>query len=295
MSFPPYPTQSKYILLGLTLVLAAVIVYLFDQLIRGGLVAAFGPLVWLLIVLVIFGIALYGSIIAFNLRYFINRNGVIIRWGLEQHFIPVDTIKTILPGDRLPAPPSFEGINIGGLRLGRGKVAEYGSLRFHTTATTPESLIIVTTDQPSFVISPQNPHQFIKAWQDRRPLGPTQKWLPEIKRVWPLNTPLFTEALARRMVSIGLLLSLVLLSYLLFVYPDLPRLMSLRITALETSRTINKAGLIFIPLAGIGIVVFNAVLGNLIYKSEKVAAYLLWGSTIFTQLCLWISLLFLTR
>ena len=62
----------------------------------------------------------------------------------------------------------------------------------------------------------------------------------------------------------------------------------------RADRIADKLVLFTLPAAGAIVWLTNAILGSLIYRREKVAAYLLWGSSIAMQLCLWVAVLTIT-
>jgi uncharacterized membrane protein len=295
MTFEPYPTRSGFVSLGVAIVFGAVAIFLLNSLLQqNDLFAAFQLFIGLLLALIITVSTLYWTIIAIKLRYYLDRNGVAIRWGLTQYFIPFEHIKSVVPGRGLPVSPKFWGLNIAGLRFGWSRLAEYGPLKFHTTASLADSLLIVASDY-TYVISPFHPDQFLKAWQARQSLGPTHQWPTGVYRSWPLNTPLLVDSLAWWLLGLAGLVCLALFGYLAFVFPDLPASLPVHFNALgRTDRIADKSTLLILPTAGVIILVGNALLGELIYRQEKVAAYLLWGSAAMMQICLWVAVYTIT-
>lgn len=294
MSFRPYPTQNGLIFSGIALVAAVLGVYFINLIRQSTLAEALSLLGWLLLILVIFSLALYGAIITFNLHYQINRNGIIIHWGPTHYIIPFETITAIVPG-KIATSATFSGLSLAGLRFGRGEVAEYGSVQYHTTAELSESLLVVTPGQ-TYVISPLQPDRFLKAWHIRQALGPTQQWAAHIEYGWPLNTFFFTDALVRWLLGAALLICLALFAYLSSIFPGLPPNLPIHFDALgQADRIANKSALLLLPVAGILMIGLNTFFGSFVYQQEKTAAYLLWGSTVTVQLCLWVALLTLTN
>lgn len=294
MAFQPYPTRSGFVALGIAILSGIIITLLLDSLTRQhDLPNAFGLIAWLLLAVISFLMTLYWAIIAFNLRYHLDRNGLAIQWGPSRYLIPFNQIKTIIPGKNLSTLPTFRGVNLAGLRYGRGKLAEYGHLTFHTTTDFADSLIIVTPHH-SYVISPDQPENFIKAWQLRQTIGPTQQWSMGLNRNRLLKTPLITDRLAQILLGISALLCFALLGYLAFVFSDLPTSLPIRFNDLgEPSRIVEKSVLVLFPAVGVAVMALNALLGTFVYTKENVAAYLLWGSTILVQMSLWIALLYI--
>jgi len=295
MSFRPYATYSGYIALGIALVSGAAAMWLIDSLLQqSDPTELFKLLVGLLVALGLTGVALYWTLIAFKLDYHLNRNGLAIQWGLSQQRIPINAIEEVVPGKDIAMPPTFRGINLGGLRFGWGDLAGYGPLKFQTTAPLTQSLLIVTANQ-SYVISPRQPDAFVKAWRTRQELGPTQQWTTQVRRQWPFSIPLLADPLTWWLLGLAVLLCLALFGYISLNYPDLPPSLPVGFNSLgRADRIADKATLFILPAAGVIVWLVNAFLGSLMYRREKVGAYLLWGSSIAMQLTLWVAVLTIT-
>lgn len=295
MNFQPYPTRSGFISLGFALLTCAAAFFLINLLpLQTNLADIFKLLVGVLVIVGVAGLALYWAFVAFKLHYHLNRNGLAIRWGLARLLIPFDSISEIVPGSTLETNPSFRGINVAGLRFGWGQSAGYGPLKYFTTAPLAESLLVVTPQQ-TYVISPHQPHQFLTAWQARQTIGPTQQWTVSLRRNWPFNYPLMTDTLAWCFFGLGAVACLSLLGYLAITFTDLPRSLPIHFNAFGVpDRIADKSALFTLPLVGAAIFVINATLGGLFYRWEKVAAYILWGSTVAMQIFLWGAILTLT-
>jgi len=276
--------------LSAALILAAVAVYLLglwpqqtDWPFRFNLVAA------LVIVLILGAATLYVAVNGFRLQYHLNRNGLTIQWGLIRYRIPFDSIKNILT----PAPAdasALKTVNLAGLYLGQGTLADYGPVRIFTTVP-PEAGLLVITDQLSYLISPQAPDQFIKAWKNRRQLGPTQRWTAGIIRSWPLTIAWLTDRLTWSLIGPALLIYWGLFGYVAFSFAQLPPSLPIHFNALgRADRIADKSALFTLLLWGGLVLIINLILGALLHKREKIAAYLLWGTALLVQIGLGIAL-----
>jgi hypothetical protein len=215
----------------------------------------------------------------------------VIQWGLTQHRIPVDHIETIIPAKSVAESVRFWGLNLGGLRYGWGRLPGFKLLKFFAAAPLTDSLLVVT-GRHTYVISPRQADYFLRAWQIRYSLGPTQAWSGRPRRSWPLNTPLFIDPLAGWLLGFAGLVWLALLAYLAFSFSALPAALPVHFNALgHADRIAAKSSLFILPVGGAIVWVVNALLGELVYQREKIAAYLLWGCAAVMQVCLWLALL----
>lgn len=295
MNFQPYPTRSGFVSLAIAFILGGVAIWLIKLLpLQSDLYSVFQLLVELFIVLIMFGIALYWTLVAFKLHYHLNRNGLVVTWGLARQLIPFNSIEDIIPGTELAAPAKFKGISLGGLRLGPGEIAGFGPLKFYTTAALANSLVVMTPGQ-AYAISPRQPESLLHAWQARQTLGPTQQWRAEIRRSWPKEGSVLVDALGLGLLVLAGLACLALFGYLAAVLPKLPPSIPIHFDAFgRADRIADKSALLMLLAAGVSILVMNALFGSLIYRWEKVTAYLLWGSTIVIQVCLLLAVLMIT-
>jgi uncharacterized membrane protein len=90
----------------------------------------------------------------------------------------------------------------------------------------------------------------------------------------------------------GLLLCLALFGFLAFRFPVLPESVPLHFDAAgQPDRIGPRQGLFLLPLIGLLAWGINAVWGGVIYRRQRLAAYLLWGGAIAVQviagLALW--------
>jgi hypothetical protein len=296
MTFQPYPTRTGFIFLAGTIIFGALATYLATLLPQhSDPPNIFRLILGLLLALGLMAIALYWALVAFKLSYHLNRNGLAIQWGLaQQQLIPFESIKEIIPAKELPLTQVEGGIKLAGLRFGWGQLPDHGPVKFYATTALSASLLVVTSHHSLF-ISPRQPENFIKAWQARQALGPTQHWSVGLRRSWPLSIPFLTDPVTWWLLSLALLACLALFGYISLIYPDLAPSLPIHFDSLgHADRTADKITLLMLPAAGAAVIVFNALLGSLIYRWEKVAAYLLWGSAVAIQIFLWAAMLTIT-
>jgi len=291
MTFQPHPSRAGWLALGATLVLSAAAIYMLGILSRQTTPPhIFQALAAALVAGSLALMTMYWAAVGLNLRYHLDRNGIVIQWGVARQYIPFNNILEIVPGNAITATPTFKGINLAGLRFGRGELPGYSRLRYRTTAPLEQSLLVVTA-RISYVISPQQPEQFIRAWQSRQQLGPTQDWIEGLSRRWPFDTPLVTDLLALWLLALGAMLLLALFGFISLSYAALPAALPIHFDSLgRADRIAPRIFLFTLPAAGAIVWSLNLLLGGFIYRREPVGAYLLWGSTLIMLLCLWLAL-----
>ncbi|GAB4423619.1 MAG: hypothetical protein Kow0031_02220 [Anaerolineae bacterium] len=295
MIFTPAPSRSKIILLAATLLGALLTLASVDRLFRQteppGMFLALAVTLTALAATLLLG---YLALIVFNVRYKLNRNGLTIYWGVNRQRIPFNHIRQIVPATERAGEMAFQGINLGGLRLGRGVLRDHGPLQFKGTGSIEQSLLVITPER-AYLVSPAEPARLLKAWADRQPLGPTQQWHEDTRPLRPFNTPLLTDQLAWSLIAGGVLLLIGLLGYISLNYPELPGALPIHFDSLgRADRIAPKVFLFTLPAVGGIVWLTNFLLGSLIYRRERLGAYLLWGSTAAVQLSLWVALFTIT-
>ena len=231
-------------------------------------------------------ILIYRAIALFSLRYTLTRNGLDIRWGLFSHRIPIDQIKTMVPvtTDALPARRLLGAFTVPRWWLGRWRNA------YFYAPTDTEKLVRVESDEAEIFASPIDADAFIAAWQARVPLGTTQHWHHEIIRHGFLRHQLWIDPLARRLVLGAIALTLVLVGGVFARYPSLPAQIPLQMTALGQSAALVARGqLLWLPVGGVVLLVFNLLLGAAYYGKNRFAAYVLWFLAALVQIGLWVG------
>ncbi len=309
MTFQPTPTRSGYVALGVAVVFGTAAIYLFNLMLlphserlataifplnimlsSDNLVAVFKILLGFLLAALITLMALYYVIIALKSTYYLDRNGLMIQWGLTQYRIPLEMIEAIIPGQEASSTARFWETNVAGWRWGRGQTADHRPLRFYTTAALTDSMLVTTPEQ-TYVISPRQPENFFQAWRQRRALGTTQQWAVAVHRSWPLNSPLLADHLAWWFLGLAALLWLAMAGYLTFNFADLPASIPIHFDAAgRADRIADKMNLLVLPAAGGLVWLVNALLGELAFYRDRLAAYFLWAAALVMQCCLGVAL-----
>ncbi len=217
--------------------------------------------------------------------YLLNREGLAIRWGLRREDIPLDAIEWIRPasqvGFRLPLP----WLRWPGAVLGRRLVAELGHVEF--ISSDARQMLLVATPDRVFAISPENAKGFMAAFQRVNELGSlmplhAQSVYPRvfIGRVWE-------DPIGRWLIIGGFGVGLLLLIGVAIAVPGLGE-----IAWVEPGTTAPGERLILLPVLNGIIWLINLGVGMLLYRQgddQRLAAFLLWGTSALTGVLLLIG------
>jgi hypothetical protein len=294
MEWKPRPSHGGWV--GLALVGGLLLI---DILIVGAVAGTSVPLLRFLSVflvmlsLPVLGLIAYWTYGFFTLRYHLDRNGLIIRCGGDRQIVPIGRIQTISRAldTGNGALSGFRGVAWPGYRAGQGQLAGAGPTLFRST-TPLEASLLVMTPSLAYVISPTDLEGFIRAWETRKSLGPTQVWAQEARPVSLLAIPFWSDRLAYGLIIAALVVAAAFTAYTWARYPALPARLPFHFDAAgQVDRVGPKGEILRLPIIGLLLLLVNLLLGLALHKRERLAAYLAWGGAIAVQILLWLAAL----
>lgn len=221
-----------------------------------------------------------------TLRYHLDGNGLIIRWGDVRQLIPMDRIERLVPGRELP-PPKVSGVSWLGHHVGHAKVGELGDVMFYATHRTHEELLYVVTSGGTYAISVPDEARFAEDLQGHQRLGQVVS-LPQItERHSFAAQPFWHDPIAQVLALASIIACAVTLGYVFHNYPSLPESIPLPFPALDgVTRVDDKRELLAIPITGIGLLAVNLALGFFLHAWERAVGYLLFLAAAGAQIIL---------
>lgn len=272
-----------------------------------------GPLFVIYILLALLGVGLvpllvYRSYALYRASYALERDGMLLRWGLRLEDIPMSSVLWVYHASQLEKPlprplVRWPGSVIGVRRLPEGNRVEY-------LAASTKQLIYIATSERIFGISPEEPDEFLTTFQRYMELGSltpltARSMFPGflLARVWRTRT-------ARYLLLGGLSLNLLLLTWVSFVVPSRSQI-TLGF-ALEGD-PVPTARLLLLPLLSGFFFLFDIFLGLFLFRrgdipaagpsggrgflliSGKLMAYLLWVSAIITAFLFLLAVFFILQ
>ena len=235
------------------------------------------------------GLGLYCLYLAFawaRLTYYLDRNGLQIRWGGTIRRIPIGQITSLAPVAEADLPAKqFLNLPLPDWFGGR-----WAGVTYYTTVPRQDALVAQTASD-RILLSPADPQAFVRAWQLRLPLGPTHTWSQSVLR-WPIfNYPFWFDVLTWRLVGGAGLVYLILLGATLTAYPAWPETIVANFNLLSAAKiAVSREQVLWLPAVGGIILVVNLLLGASWYQKDRLAAYLIWGLTLLIQASLWVAI-----
>lgn len=238
-----------------------------------------------------------------NARYVLERDGIRLIWGLRMEVIPMDEVVQLgtseALGYRLPLPwLRWPGAVLGTRRLPDGKRVEF-------LAAASRHLVLISTPQGAYAISPENAEAFLQAFQHLMELGSlsplsAQSVYPTflLARVWKAPLP-------RALLLSGGILNLVLLALTSLAVPTHSQVTLGFGPGREPVPSMRLLLLVFLSGAAF---LADLLLGLFFYRrpegtsgvgsttgliSGELLAYLLWGSATLTSALFILALMYI--
>lgn len=255
----------------------------------------------LLLALVLFAplpLALYRLYALLRAAYWLERDGLRLRWGLRAEDIPLPEIEWVRRAADLATDLPQPFLSAPGALLGSVQAADLGPVEY--MASTTHSLVLIATPERVYAISPEDPEAFVRAFQRSLEMGS----LTPISSASVLPAAylalLWADRIARWLLVGGFVLAM-----LLFVLVSLaiPTRASASIGFYPDGSPLPagpSTQLMLLPILGAFAYGINLAAGMFFYRRQgeqaengRMIAYITWGSGVITALLLIAAVLFI--
>jgi hypothetical protein len=224
--------------------------------------------------------------------YRIERDGLRLRWGLRAEDIPLPEIEWVrmaadlaisLPPPRLVWP---------GILRGTVTVNDLGPVEY--MASTRAGLILVAGPHKIYAISPQDPEEFLRAFQRSLEMGSLSPFSSVSVLPAAYLSQIWSSAAARWVLASGFVLSLLLFMLTALVIPSKS---SVSLGFYLDGRPLSPVPaeqILLLPILGSFVFLTDTAAGLFLYRREatRIIAYLVWSAAVLTQ-ALFIGAIFL--
>jgi hypothetical protein len=227
--------------------------------------------------------------------YVLQRDGILLFWGLRREEIPMDQVQWVGPPERLGSPlphplSAWPGAVLSTRSLPDGRLLEYLAAR-------RQGLVLISTPRRVYAISPADPAGFLRTYQRLAEFGtltpiPARSMFPTfiLARSWA-NRP------ARVLLVLSTLLSLILLivcAWLAQAYPQLPLSLAADGSALDV---VPGVRILLLAVVNTFFYLVDLLLGLFFYRRSETQSlsYLMWGASALTAAFFLAAVSFLLR
>lgn len=221
-------------------------------------------------------------------NYRLDRDQLILSWGLRLEQIPISDIEWVRPASTMGKSFPLPLLALPGSVLGIRRHAELGTIEF--LASEVKSLLLVATAKKVFAISPEDPAGFMESIQHAIEMGSLTPASPQSLYPSFVVVQAWESPLARYLWLAGIFLNLGLLVWVSLMIPGLRQVPLGFLPSGGPSPAVPGVGLILLPALSIGLFIFGWVAGLFFYRSRerRILAEIVWGGGV---LCAFLFLL----
>lgn len=227
--------------------------------------------------------------------YFLDRDNLLIRWGLRVEELPLSDVEWLRPASDLTTPLALPWLRLSGGVLGVRRHPDLGPVEF--LAAESGSLLLIATARRVFAISPEDTATFVREFQRSIELGslapaPARSLYPSFVVLQAWESPL-----ARFLWLTALLINIGLLAWVGTLIPGLQRAMLGFFPNGQPMEAMRPVQLMLLPLLSTGLTVAGWLAGLSFYRHEpdRALAFLLWSSSALASLLFLLGTLFLVN
>lgn len=226
-----------------------------------------------------------------TLRYYMDRNALVILSGAERHIVPMGEIRRIAHGRDFKAGENIHGIGWPGYLKGTATLGDLGRVMVHATEPLDRQLIVVT-DRGCYGISPRDVERFLDEFESRRALGPLRRVEARVAYLPYATLPVWRDRALWGALLAAAVVNVILFGVVSGRYSALPERFPLPFGAQrEALRIISRGDLYLLPGIGAIALLLNGVLAAAVHGRERLGAYVLAASAALLQLPLWLATL----
>lgn len=209
-------------------------------------------------------------------QYILERNGLMIHWGLRAEHIPLPDIEWIRSiedtGFILQKPP----LAMPGAILGKVNHPDLGNIEY--LASDDESLVMIATAHKIIIVSPEDKALFIRTFQRMMEMGSLTPIESESHMPIAFVEEVFRNKFARMLLIIGFFLAVMgFVSTALFIPTSAQIPLGFGSNGLPLE-PVPSEQLFLLPIAGVMIFTFNLLLGMYFYRKLelRLLSFILW-------------------
>lgn len=241
-------------------------------------------LVPVVIVLILIPLIAYRAYALWRASYTLQREGILLKWGLREEIIPMDVINWVNPSQELEQKLPLPILRWPGAVLGVRHLSDGSKIEYLSAQSRP--VLLISTAEQIYAISPENPEEFVLAYQRFAEMGSLTPLAG--KTVYPANILrlLWASLPARILVLGGLTASLLLFVYVILSVPSREAISLGYNPDGSPSAKGPAVYLLLLPILNGLVYIAETLLGLYFFRAEekKSLAYILWVSGLFTSL-----------
>ncbi|MSQ31587.1 MAG: hypothetical protein EXR64_06190, partial [Dehalococcoidia bacterium] len=211
-----------------------------------------------------------------SLSYALDRNGLVIRWGITRQVIPLEAIERLVPGTAVGVP-RVRGVSWLGYHIGRARIPRIGEVLFYSTHQAPEEVLYVMTTERNYAISVPDPAALARQIEVRQDLGPTAAVTHHVERAFAPLQGFWADRAGWLLAAGAVALCGAVWLALAAQYDGLPGSIAVRFPLREALPLVEvnaKSVLLAIPRAATVVLAIDLAAGIALYTWDRTVAHL---------------------
>jgi hypothetical protein len=227
-------------------------------------------------------IAAYWTYGCSSLRYTLDRNGLVIYWGLVRQVVPLDSIKRLVRGE-LVTLPGISGINWPGYHVGRAETKDVGETLFYSTHRHLADIAYVVTPNLTYAVSPPDVRQFIYEVEAMQKLGATVTLRQMPRRHRLADQQVWFDRVDQGLAVAAIILCAATFGVVFKAYAGLPPNLAISFPPLDVERVAPKHVLLSLPTTAFAVLIISLIIGFGLRAWERMASYMVLASLVAVQ------------
>jgi hypothetical protein len=225
--------------------------------------------------------------------YRLDRDKLVVTWGLRVEQIPVSDIEWVRPLAVLTSPLPLPVLRLPGSILGQRRSRELGIIEF--IASEVNVLLLVATRSRIFAISPSDPAGFVQNIQNALEMGSLSPAAAESVLPSFIVGEAWKNPFVRFLWLSGLFLNIGLLTWVSTLAPTLGPIPLGFLSSGVPGERVPGVGLILLPVLSIFLSALGWVLGAAFYRriNQHTLAHILWVSGVLSTILFLGAVLFI--
>ena len=227
----------------------------------------------------------YWSYALAALAYELDRNALVVSWGLTQQVIPLGAIERLVPGTEVEASP-VRGVRWWGCYVGRARTDAFGPVLYYSTTHLPEQVLYVGTSEHTYALTVDDPADFAEQVARRQALGPTAEVSHHVRHADFGLFSIIGDRMAGGLAALAVATGTAVWLQVALRYGSLPETFQAHFPpgdAAPVGELGGPASILVLPQAATAILVVGLVAGVALHQWERVASRLVLGTAAFLQ------------
>jgi hypothetical protein len=218
-----------------------------------------------------------------TLSYLLDRNGLVITWGLTKQIIPLRAIRRLVPASSVGVP-RIKGVSWWGHHVGQGEVGQVGTVLFYSTHQATEQVLYVMTYERNYAISVEDPDAFAREVVVRQELGPTAEVTHHVERTGASLESFWADPRARWLAAAALAGLALVWAQVALRYGSLPETLALHFPTNDpVVAPGGREAILELPRTATVLLGVNLVLGVILHAWDRMAGYVLFAAAVAIQ------------